>query len=144
MFPLVVIDRCFRCRRMRSLDMRRSMPSDPDRFGLYGSPAFADADAGSLDTMRRTSPASTPATPSGPTMAELDSRAFDAAMQDAAAGNLGAMEEAFWGITNSELGATQPRIQRRRRTTVQRQIQPRMEPRIQAAFLLMVLVTKLH
>ena len=92
-----------------SLDaMRRSMPSDPDRFGLYGSPAtpFADADAGSLDTMRRTSPAGTPATPSGPTMAELDSRAFDAAMQDAADGNLGAIEEAFWGITNAELGGT--------------------------------------
>ena len=40
----------------------------------------------------------------GPTMTELDSRAFDAAMQDAADGNLNAIEEAFWGITNSELG----------------------------------------
>ena len=37
-------------------------------------------------------------------MTELDSRAFDAAMQDAADGNLNAIEEAFWGITNSELG----------------------------------------
>jgi len=40
----------------------------------------------------------------GPTMGDLDSRAFDEAMSQAAAGNLGAIEEAFWGIANAEGG----------------------------------------
>ncbi len=87
-------------------NLDRLVQAGLNQYGI-GSGKYRTSNVSGLDTAIDFPELATAGTPTtmgqgGPTMAELDSRAFDAAMQDAADGNLNAIEEAFWGIANAE------------------------------------------